>query len=282
MVQNENRWLLSPSLRRLKALVWSYYRENARPMPWRKNRTPYRVFVSEIMLQQTGISRVGAKYPEFLARFPTFAALADASLHDVLSLWKGLGYNRRALALHESSRIIVEKFRGRMPRTVEELMTLPGVGHATASAVLVYSFNTPLAFIETNVRRVFLHFLFPGETGIKDAQLLPLVEKAVDTDNPREWYYALMDYGTMLARITENPNRRSAHYTRQSAFNGSHRQLRGKILEVMLALREATEAQIVRAVEKGTGKRDQRLPVALRELVAEGFLKRVAGRYFFK
>ena len=103
-------------------------------------------------------------------------------------------------------------------------MTLPGVGHATACAVLVYSFNAALAFIETNVRRVFLHFLFPGVEGVKDAQLLPFVEKALDRDNPREWYYALMDYGTMLARTTENPNRRSAHYTRQSEFEGSHRQ----------------------------------------------------------
>ena len=251
-------------------------------MPWRKNRTPYRVYISEIMLQQTGIARVSAKYQHFLTRFPSFAALAEAPLQDVVSIWKGLGYNRRALALHKSARIIVDRFAGVMPRSIEELTSLPGVGQATASAVLVYSFDAPLAFIETNVRRVFLHFLFPGEKRVKDAQLLPFVEKALDRENPRDWYYALMDYGTMLARTTENPNRRSAHYTRQSKFEGSNRQLRGQILEAMLSLHDGTAGQIARAVATLTGAKDERFPGALHELLAEGFLKREGLRYTFK
>ncbi len=179
-------------------------------MPWRFSPSPYRVLVSEIMLQQTGISRVMAKYGAFLRAFPSLRRLAQASVADVLAAWKGLGYNRRALALLKTARIICENHRGRVPRSLDELVALPGIGQATASAVLVYAFNMPVAFIETNVRRVFLHFFFPGETQVSDARILPLVESTMDRENPREWFYALMDYGTMLAAAGENANTRSA------------------------------------------------------------------------
>ncbi len=247
-------------------------------MPWRETRVPYRILVSEFMLQQTGIERVRTKYAAFLHAFPGFRALAAASVEEVLAAWKGLGYNRRALALREAARRIVETHHGRMPRTVETLMELPGIGHATASAVLVYSFNSPLPFIETNIRRVFIHFFFPRGRRVTDAKLMPLVEKTLDKDDPREWYYALMDYGAMLGKTSMNANTRSARYRMQAAFEGSLRQLRGKILAAMLERGPATEAQIARAI----GSADERLGRALAQLVDEGFLLRRGRRYSFR
>jgi A/G-specific adenine glycosylase len=247
-------------------------------MPWRTRRSPYRVFVSEIMLQQTGIARVQTKYADFLRRFPSFKALAAASVEEVLAAWKGLGYNRRALALRQSAIIVSYAHGGRLPRTVEALTELPGVGQATAAAVLVYSYDMPLAFIETNVRRVYLHFFFPDEQGVSDARIMPLVEKTLDTERPREWFYALMDYGTMLAKAMPNPNRRSAHYKRQSAFEGSVRQMRGKVLEAMLSLKAATQSGIAAEI----GSDDDRLPEALQQLVTEGFLSLRDGTYYFR
>jgi A/G-specific adenine glycosylase len=189
-------------------------------MPWRSRRTPYRVFVSEIMLQQTGISRVLEPYRRFLRAFPSFRALAAAPASAVLSCWQGLGYNRRALALLQSARIVADRYGGRLPRTVDELRGLPGVGPATAGAILVYAFGLPVPFIETNVRRVFLHFYFPGAEAVPDEQIMPLVEKTLDRREPRDWFYALMDYGTFLGRGSDNANRRSAVYKRQAPFRG--------------------------------------------------------------
>jgi len=246
-------------------------------MPWRVNRTPYRVFVSEIMLQQTSVARVMPQYVGFLRAFPSFRQLAAASIQEVISAWMGLGYNRRALALRESARQITSAFRGRLPRTVEELVKLPGVGHATASAVIVYAFNEPLVFIETNIRRVFIHFFFPDQEKVPDALIWPLVEKTLDRGNPREWYYALMDYGTALSGDRKNPNRQSSRYRVQSRFEGSLRQLRGSILSVIIARKTATMRQIEKEL-----RADPRLPQALGQLEEEGFLRFRGGRYSFR
>jgi A/G-specific adenine glycosylase len=230
------------------------------------------------MLQQTTVSRVLPKYNEFLRAFPSMRALAHSSIEEVLSVWKGLGYNRRALALRNAARIIQQEHGGRMPRTVEELASLPGLGRATASSILVFSFNTPIAFIETNIRRVFIHAFFPRAHKVPDSRIFPFVEKTLDRKNPREWYYALMDYGAWMRGAVENPNRRSAIYTRRSPFEGSLRQLRGRVLNVMLRLSSASANQIERAL----GKKDSRLATALSQLLSEGFLQEKGGRYSFK
>jgi A/G-specific adenine glycosylase len=235
------------------------------------------------MLQQTGISRVTGHYLRFLRLFPSFRSLARATVAEVLAAWKGLGYNRRALALRESARLVVAGHGGRLPRTLDGLMALPGVGRATAGAVLVYAFDLPVPFVETNVRRVFLHFYFPRTRGVADDRILPLVERTMDRRHPREWFYALMDYGTMLARVGENANRRSSGYTRQAAFEGSRRQLRGRVLEVMLRLGPATAAGIRREVtRKGWDGDDPRLGAVLESLAAEGFLQKSRERFSLK
>jgi A/G-specific adenine glycosylase len=194
----------------------------------------------------------------------------------VLESWKGLGYNRRALYLHQTATILSALHGGRIPRSRQELARLPGIGMATASAVLAFAFDTPVAFIETNIRRVFLHFYFLEQERVKDSEILPLVEKTLDRRNPREWYYALMDYGAMLGARDRNPNLRSAHYRRQSAFEGSVRQARGMVLAVLLRWPRATRAQIA----KNTGKKGDLLDRALSQLVEEGFVKKRGTEYF--
>lgn len=222
------------------------------------------------MLQQTGVERVQKAYAAFLARFPTAGALARAGVRDVLAAWKGLGYNRRALNLHKSARLIVEVHGGRVPRTLEALVALPGVGRATAAAVMAYAFNDPVAFIETNVRRVFIHFFFPDGRAVADSEILPLVERALDRQNPRDWYDALMDYGTMLRGQGPDPNRRSTRWRRQAPFEGSVRQVRGKVLAALLAARGLDAEGLAGA----TGVRDGRLSRAIEQLAREGFITR--------
>jgi A/G-specific adenine glycosylase len=226
------------------------------------------------MLQQTGTARVLPKYAPFVREFPDAARLAAAPASKVLRLWKGLGYNRRALYLREAARIMVREHRGRVPQTLEELTRLPGIGPATAAAVLVFSQGVPVPFIETNIRRAFLHCFFPGASAVTDAEILPLVDRTMDRRDPREWFYALMDYGAMLKSRLTNPNRRSAHYHRQSPFEGSPRQLRGMILSVLLQQGSATEAEI-----SGILRREDGLKAGLESLEKEGFLVR-RGRVY--
>ncbi|MEN6341816.1 MAG: A/G-specific adenine glycosylase [Methanospirillum sp.] len=251
-----------------RRIVLDHYRAFGREMPWRETTDPYRVLVSEVMLQQTQVDRVWPKYEAFLEAFPDVASLARASPADVLRAWQGLGYNRRALALQAAATRIVAEYGGQVPEDPATLETLPGIGPATAAAIAAYAFNRPTIYIETNVRRVLLHFFFRDRTGVTDAELRPLVERALDRDHPREWYWALMDYGTMLARTAPNPNRRSAHHMVQPPFEGSDRQLRGRILRVLLGAGPLKTEGLAAATGVGT----DRLRPVLERLRREGFV----------
>ncbi len=218
--------------------VLAYYRKHGRDLPWRRSVTPYRVVVSEIMLQQTQVGRVAEKFDIFIKQFPSFASLAEASVADVLRAWQGLGYNRRALALKKIADIVVRDCKGTVPSDPAELEKLPGIGTATAGSIAAFGFNKPVVFIETNIRRVFIHFFFPKKKSVHDNEIIPLVQVALNRKNPRAWYSALMDYGAMLAKKVENPNRKSAHYAKQSRFEGSDRQVRGRILKLLMSRNE--------------------------------------------
>lgn len=227
-----------------KELVWNYYHQNKRSFVWRETITPYYVLVSEIMLQQTQTDRVAVKFPPFIERFPTIQSLAAAPWHDVLLLWKGLGYNRRALNLQKTAQKLVAQHDGEVPDLPALLEECPGIGPATARSIIAFSYNKPTVFIETNVRAVFIHHFFRDKEAVHDKELFPLIEAATDQDNPREWYYALMDYGVMLKKQFKNPSRKSVHHTKQSKFQGSDRQLRGKILELLLSIKKVPREEL--------------------------------------
>jgi len=250
-------------------LIWGHYRDHARPMPWRDQPTPYNVVVSEVMLQQTQVARALQKHPSFVAAFPDFAALATAPTAAVLAVWQGMGYNRRALNLQRIAQTIVQDYVGQLPRDPAELVKLPGIGPGTAGAIAAFAFNEPVTFIETNIRRVFLHHFFADHTDVPDSDLLPLITKALDRSQPRQWYYALMDYGAHLAATIPNPNRRSQHYTRQSRFEGSDRQIRGAIIRLLLEFPILTAQDVVNRFPNEPPDRVMRI---MDQLTKEGFL----------
>lgn len=215
---------------RFRARVWQYFRRHPRSFPWRATANPYAILVSEVMLQQTQTSRVIPFYHRFLERFPTVSALARGRPQEVLALWSGLGYNRRALALHACAREVVERFQGTIPDGREALLSLPGVGSYTAAAVRNFAFSLATPMIETNIRTVYLDAFVSTRQQVKDDDLLPLVCLTMSQRRPREWFYALMDYGVYLKSIGRSHHARSASVTRQSPFKGSLREVRGAII----------------------------------------------------
>jgi A/G-specific adenine glycosylase len=253
-----------------------HYREHGRKLPWRETNDPYRILVSEIMLQQTQVERVSGKYRAFIEAFPDFQALAAAPLSAVLTLWRGMGYNRRALQLKRCAVEVVERHGGRLPETLEDLRGLPGVGKATAGSIAAFAFNKPSVFIETNIRRVFLHFFFPGREGVSDDEILPLAERALDRRDPRAWYHALMDYGVMLKKVHGNMNVRSRHYKKQPPFEGSNRQIRGEVLKLLVAEPRLSKDEIVRRVGRDPG----RTRIALERLAGEGLISGKGEEYW--
>lgn len=220
--------------KQFQSYIHQFYQTYGRDLPWRHTSDPYTILVSELMLQQTQVDRVIPKYTQWLNTFPTFKALAAAPFHQVLSHWKGLGYNRRAQYLHRTAQKVSKLHQGELPKELAALQQLPGIGPYTAAAIRVFAFNQPERIIETNIRSVYLYHFFPNLQNISDAQLKPYIKLTYDTTNPRDWVNALMDYGAYLKTVIKNPSQQSAHHTTQSTFKGSNRQLRGQILERLL------------------------------------------------
>lgn len=256
-----------------REIVWRFYSEHRRDMPWRETDDPYAVLVSEVMLQQTQVARVLPRYEEWLEAFPTLDALACAPLAAVLEQWQGLGYNRRAVALKRCAEECVERFGGCLPSDPAQLRSLPGIGPVTAAAIANYAFGVPTPFIETNVRAVFLHEFFPQAEGVPDSELVPLVEASWDTDDPRGWGYALMDYGTWLKKRHPNPSRRSSHHVRQSRFEGSRRQKRARLLRAVMSM----PGLPARAYATEVGLEEDLADELLGALASEGFLSCAGG-----
>lgn len=280
-----------------------------RDLPWRRTRDPYIIWLSEVMLQQTQVPRVEARMPAWLDRFPTVQALAQAAPSDVLDAWQGMGYNRRALALHRAAQCVVEDWDGEFPRETHDLVALPGIGPATAQGIRSFAFDLPGVYLETNVRTVFLHHFFPDVPAVPDRELVPLIQAACpaapgaaadeiapfaapqdDADTPRAWYYALLDYGAYLKKTLPNPSRRSANYSRQSKFEGSRRQKRAHIVRMLLAARDGQPTGItldeavagVNEMETAAGREPvERELVAsiLADLEREGFCRSEGDRW---
>jgi A/G-specific adenine glycosylase len=258
--------------------VWDFYHENGRhTLPWRKTASPYRILVSEIMLQQTQVERVIPKYQAFIKAFPTVKKLAAAPLSEVLVLWQGLGYNRRAKLLHECAKVVMNEHKGRFPSSYEGLVALPGVGPYTAGAVLAFAYNEAVPILETNIRTVYLFHFFRTKELVSDAELRKIVEKTLDKANPRAWYAALMDYGSYLKRTHGNNTKQSRSYTKQSTFKGSDRQIRGALIRCLTASTcTMTERELLSELKEFDPLRIQ---AQLARLVSEGLVEYVRGRY---
>jgi A/G-specific adenine glycosylase len=276
VVQLERRFLdvaarakrTRPPVAEFQAFVLAFYRHHGRRLPWRRTRNPYHILVAEIMLQQTQVPRVVQKYPAFLAAFPTLSALAAAPLAEILRVWRGMGYNRRALALKRLAGIVITQHDGAIPRDPTVLMSLPGIGAATAASVAAFAFNAPHVFLETNIRTVFIHYFFQQRRRVTDAELSPLVAAMLDHTNPRRWYNALMDLGTWLKTRGLNRNSSAAAHRPQSAFVGSTRELRGRILALLTDGRPRSAAAIARNLSAEL----PRVTDCLAQLQIEGFL----------
>ena len=301
---------LTPELRAFVEFVAKKGCELYRDLPWRRTYDPYAIWISEVMLQQTQVSRVDGRWQRWLERFPTVDALAAAAPSDVLEEWQGLGYNRRALSVHRAAQAISEA-GGVFPQDPKELVKLPGIGPATAAGIRAFAFNLHGVYLETNVRTVFLHELYPQAEGVPDSELVPLVEltcpasveDAVNADGaagtdaaagavaetveteltPRSWYYALLDYGAYLKKTIPNPSRRSKSHVKQTRFEGSHRQKRAELLRVLLAHKDEGGAvfetlhQELCQIEVNAGREtlDEQVTLGLlEELAKEGFCQK--------
>ncbi len=223
----------STCLDEFRTRVYSHYYVHGRDFPWRHSTDPYHILVSEVMLQQTRAAHVLKHYHQFVYCFPDFQALSLAGPIDVLRVWQGLGYNRRAIALLKTARNVCAHFNGCLPHEKEKLLALPGIGSYTAAAIRAFAFDQPEVLIETNIRTVFLHEFFSGRERVRDREILPVIETTLDREHPRQWYHALMDYGVKL-KEEDNATRRSAQYRPQSRFRGSRREARGAILRALL------------------------------------------------
>ena len=285
---------LTPELRAFVEFVAKKGRELYRDLPWRRTYDPYAIWISEVMLQQTQVSRVDGRWQRWLERFPTVDALAAAAPSDVLEEWQGLGYNRRALSVHRAAQAISEA-GGVFPQDLKELVKLPGIGPATAAGIRAFAFNLHGVYLETNVRTVFLHELYPQAEGVPDSELVPLVEltcpasvanaadAAATALTPRSWYYALLDYGAYLKKTIPNPSRRSKSHVKQSRFEGSHRQKRAELLRVLLAHKDEGGAEFetlhqeLCQIEVNAGREtlDEQVTLGLlEELAKEGFCQK--------
>jgi A/G-specific adenine glycosylase len=260
-------------IRAFRAVVWKYFRVSGRHnLPWRKTKDPYKILVSELMLQQTQVQRVLPKYSQFLKLFPTIKTLAAAPLSEVLKAWQGLGYNRRAKFLHQLAQEVMQNHQGKLPRAEVELVELPGIGKATAAALAAFAFNKPTTYLETNVRSVFIHYFFNDRQGVSDAELVPLIVDAAEGQDPRTWNWALLDYGVYVKKTYGNPNKKSKHYTKQSKFEGSDRQVRGAVLR-LLGDGGMKELELVLALGLDT----ERVLKSVVGLLKEGLVSRCRG-----
>jgi A/G-specific adenine glycosylase len=253
----------------IRSGLLEWFATNQRDLPWRQTRDPYRILVSEVMLQQTQVDRVMPYYERWLELFPTAEALADAPTADVIKVWSGLGYNRRAVYLQKTARAVVDEHGGVFPRTREELLKLPGVGPYTAGAIAAFAFEQDVAFMDTNIRRVVHRLAFGSDIPARQAteqQVLEAAEKLVPEGFGWIWNQALIEFGALqctqrrpacvICPLQQNCAAFPAIQTdiaempvgvrlkNEAAFHGSNRQFRGRVVEELRQTSSATLAEL--------------------------------------
>lgn len=266
----------SADLDLFRSSILDFHAHHGRRFAWRETSDPYRILLSEVMLQQTQTSRVEPKYEQFLSLWPDFSSLAKAPLDELLFHWKGLGYNRRALNLRKSA-ALTEQWGWTIPPDEKAISSLPGVGKATTAALLAFAYQMQSIYLETNIRRVLLTCFYPEAEHVKDKELEQLLALLVaGIEDVKSWYYALMDYGVLLKALLPNANTRSAHYTRQSAFENSNRQIRGQLIHLLADTGAKDSREIVSILSRFD---EERILSCLADLQKEGFVQECGGVY---
>lgn len=261
--------LLQSHIIEFQQKIYSFYTQNKRTFSWREDITPYRIVVSEIMLQQTQTARVKEKFENWMRIFPDFQTLAKAPQSQVLLHWQGLGYNRRGIALHTIAKMVVDNHNEILPADIDILQTFPSIGPNTAGSIAAFAFNMPTIFIETNIRTVYTCEFFTGKTEISDKDLIYYIQATLDTKNPRDWYYALMDYGVSLKKLLPRINSASKHYTKQSAFKGSKRQIRGHIVRILTQYHQLSFEEIIAITKEALPLNPHSIETVIHDLLSE-------------
>lgn len=243
------------TLRRFQKKIFDWWEGNKRDLPWRKTHDPYRIMVSEIMLQQTQVARGLLKYQEFITRFPSLESLAGASPAEVIRVWKGMGYNRRAVYLHGAARKIVTDYHGIFPQDERALLQLPGLGKYTTRAILVFAYKKDVAMVDTNIRQIITHFFF-HDVPQSEKMIQEVADALIPQGKAWEWHQALMDYGALALDRKKNKRKK-----KQTPFKETNRYFRGRILDL---LREGDKQEDeVYAVLRQTYKKDNAAAAAL-------------------
>lgn len=269
---------------KFQRLILTHYRKQGRKnLPWKKTRDSYKILVSEVMLQQTQVSRVLPKYREFLRSFPSLKNLAAAPNAKLLRVWQGLGYWRRARYLKLAAQAIVKNYEGKFPRDPKTLKTLPGVGPCTAGAVACFAFGSKEPFIDTNIRRVYLHFFFQKKKNVADKDILKIAQRTLYRKDPRTWHYALFDYGATVLK-DRSINRRSKHYTKQSQFTGSFRSFRAHVMSLLLknSCHSLPKEKVTRSLESFLQASNSQFKAGeiLKSLTKDNLIKQKTARYY--
>ena len=267
-----NRQLDQVAVKEFQQRIMDWWQENARDLPWRRDPSPYQVLVSEIMLQQTQVNRVIPKYEEFLQEFPTVDALAEAEPKKLLTVWSGLGYNRRALWLREAASEIAE--RGEFPREAKELRKLKGIGDYTSRSILIFAFNKDIAAVDTNIRRVFIASGFADEN-MSAKEIQSIAESLLLRGSSSDWHNALMDYGSQVLTSSITG---IAPLTRQPCFKGSTREIRGAIIKILTKSDRMTLNQLVTNLEVECEIDD--IEPIVHQMISEGLITSIEGREY--
>jgi A/G-specific adenine glycosylase len=274
VVPKSDSLVFSPEkIQEFQKKVFSFYQKNKRDLPWRKTTDPYKILLSELMLQQTQVNRVILYYEKWIARWPDIHALASASLAEVLQAWMGLGYNSRAINLHKAAQKIVSEFDDDVLEAMKQYKEIPGVGRYTSQAVQIFSTNADLFTVDTNIRRIFIkEFNLPEK--VSDKELWKLAEKCLPIGKSRDWHNALMDYGALHLTSKKTGIKPK---TQQSRFEGSDRQLRARVIRILLQGDES-----LTNMSRTLNVASSWLQRILEKLVSEEIISKKNNRYYLK
>jgi len=235
--------VMKPSSKKITAFqkkILSFYAKHKRDLPWRKTKDPYKILVSEVMLQQTQVDRVIPFFLRWLKNFPTVEDLAKGDSQKVLALWSGLGYNNRALRLQKLARAVLEEHNGKLPQSYEKLTKLPGIGEYTANAILAFAFNKSVPVMDTNIRRVLIHeFNLQEDTSLEELKKIAFA--CIPKNKSCMWHNALMDYGATIMTAKKTGIK---PLSQQGKFAGSDREVRGFVVRELLKVKKLSLTEI--------------------------------------